>query len=363
MHVPSGLRRFRDWPAWAPYAAAAWSLAYAALGIWWSFGGGGFPFGFENDRAATLSLLSAARRETAAPVLAALGIAGGGVGLAMACGRLRSSFRTPLAAFGVATAAFLALLLPDFRVLVVVAYAPILLLGAPFGWPSGTRVADALPWPVVNQALCMVGGLLWAGATLAYHRRSRGACGHCGRTSMQAAWTMPGSAARWGRRVVWVAVLVPLVYAATRWLWAAGIPLGLTESFYREGLAAGLWRVGAALATLAFAGSLLTFGLVRPWGEQFPRWFPVLRGRRVPPALVLAPAVIVAVLVTAGGLMFLRFAVTGEFRLGENRVTLRENWAALVPELLWPIWGTALAAAALAYWYRVRGRCGWCGRS
>ena len=60
--------------------------------------------------------------------------------------------------------------------------------------------------------------------------------------------------------------------------------------------------------------------------------------------------------------MFIRFAFTGDFRLGSNPVTLRENWGALLPELLWPLWGAALAAAALAYWYRVRGRCRYCGR-
>jgi hypothetical protein len=101
---------------------------------------------------------------------------------------------------------------------------------------------------------------------------------------------------------------------------------------------------------------------VRPWGEVFPRWLPVLGGRRVPPALVIGPAAIVAVLITAAGFMFVRFAITGELRLGNDPVTLRENQGALLPELLWPLWGPALAAAALAYWYRVRGRCRFCGR-
>ena len=333
---------------------------YGGLGLWWSLGGGGFPFGPGNDSGAHLSLLSAARQQTAAPVIAALGFAGALAALAMGT-RHHRALRIPLLAFGSAAAIFLSLLLPDFRVLVVVAYAPILLLGAPFGWPGDARLADALPWPVINQAVCIAGGLLWAAATVAYLRRSRGACACCGRADEPATWTTPGSAARWGRIAVWVAVLVPLAYAATRWLWAAGVPLGLTESFYRKGVAVGLWRIGAALATLAFAGSLLSFGLVRPWGEVFPRWVPVVGGRRVPPALVIVPAAIVAVLVTTAGLMFVRFAFNGEFRLGDDPVTLSENQGALLPELLWPLWGAALAAAALAYWYRVRGRCRSCG--
>ena len=295
-------------------------------------------------------------------MIAALGLAGTVAALAMARARDHRALRVPLLAFGSAAAVFLALLLPDFRVLVVAAYAPILLVGAPFGWPGNARLADALPWPVVNQAVCIAGGLIWAAATVAYLRRSSGACVYCGRADPPRTWSDPAAAARWGRWAVWVTVLVPLVYAATRWLWAAGVPLGLTTEFYEQGVKVGLWRIGAALATVALAGSLLAFGLVRPWGEVFPRWLPVLGGRRVPPALVIGPAAIVAVLITAAGFMFVRFAITDELRLGNDPVTLRENQGALLPELLWPLWGPALAAAALAYWYRVRGRCRFCGR-
>jgi hypothetical protein len=39
-----------------------------------------------------------------------------------------------------------------------------------------------------------------------------------------------------------------------------------------------------------------------------------------------------------------------------------ENWAALAPELLWPLWGAALGAATLAYYYRRRSKCKHCGR-
>ena len=46
----------------------------------------------------------------------------------------------------------------------------------------------------------------------------------------------------------------------------------------------------------------------------------------------------------------------GEMALGG------ENWAALAPELLWPLWGFALGVATLAY-YRRRGGCGHCGRA
>ena len=35
----------RNWPVWAGYATAAWSLGYGLLGLYWALGGDGFPFG------------------------------------------------------------------------------------------------------------------------------------------------------------------------------------------------------------------------------------------------------------------------------------------------------------------------------
>jgi hypothetical protein len=194
---------------------------------------------------------------------------------------------------------------------VAVAYAPVVplvLLGAPVGWPVGDY-RDAVPWPVVNQFVCVAGGAAWAAAAL-----------------------------------------VPLVYAATRGAWALGVPLGLSEELLRRGQAEGAWAAGASLATVAVAGSLLTLGLAQRWGEVFPRWLPTLGGKPVPPALAVVPAALVAVLVTNAGLTFWRKAVLGTtaFPLSGG------NWAALLPELLWPLWGVALGAAALAYYLRRR---------
>jgi hypothetical protein len=246
-------------------------------------------------------------------------------------------------------------------VLVGVAYSPIYLIGAPFGWPPVNYVEVALPWPLVNQFVCIGGGLLWAAA--AYGRRSRGVCGNCVRTDTGSGWTAPGSAARWGRWAVYVAVVIPILYALTRWAWALGIPLGISEEFLREGQEIRLWWAEAALATIAVGGSLLTLGLVQRWGEVLPRWIPFLSGSQVPIWLAVVPASLVSVLVTAAGLMFVRLTLTGELGaiLGEGVLT-GENWAALAPELLWPIWGVALGAATLAYYYRRRGTCRHCGR-
>ena len=351
-------------PRLTAYVAATWSLAYGILGLLWALGAGDFPFGVANDPGAGLSLLGGVTSAVAAPIIAALGLAGGMVGLVMA-GNRGGSWRPALLSFAWTAAIVLALLIPDYRVLVLVAYTPIVIIGALFGWApgGGATLSDAAPWPVVNQLICIGGGLAWAAAAVSYGRLTRGACARCGRTDVGGGWTTPEAAARWGRWAVGVAVVIPVLYALTRWAWALGVPLGITEEFLREGQASGLWLAGAALATLAVIGALLTLGLIQRWGEDFPAWFPIIGGRRVPPALAIVPAAVMAVVVTSAGLMFVRLALAGGFAFDEDTTfTLTDNWAALAPELLWPIWGAALGAATLAYHYRRRGQCRSCGR-
>jgi hypothetical protein len=335
-------------------------LLYGALGFFWSLGGEGFPFGRENDPQAALSILEGVRAATGAPIIAALGSVGTVIAVAMARTSGRGIIRAAVLAFAWAAATTLVLLIPDYRLLMAVAYAPIFVVGAPFGWPPASFF-DAITWPVVNQFVCIAGGLCWAGAALAYQRRSEDACADCGRTGEGADWTTPVNAARWGKWAVAVAVIIPLLYAATRWAWALGIPLGISQEFYREGQAVGLWWAGAALATVAIIGAFLTLGLVQRWGEIFPGWIPILAGRRVPPALAIVPASLVSILVTTAGLMFVRLTLRGAMSESFTFVG-QEDWAALAPELLWPLWGVALAAATLAYYYRRRGPCLRCGR-
>lgn len=345
------------WSAWIGYATCAWSLAYGLLGLYWALGGAGFPFGSESDPDAALSVLEDVRADTAARVIAGLGLVGAVAAVAMARTWGRELSRVALLGFAWISAATLALAIPDYRVLVAVAYAPIVLVGAPFGWPPGASFLDAFPWPVVNQFFCIAGGFLWTATAVAYGRRTTDAGGYGGRSDAGSRWTAPDAAARWGRWAVYVAVVIPTLYAVTRWAWALGIPLGISEEFLREGQEIGLWSAGAGLATIAMGGAVLTLGLVQGWGEVFPGWIPFLAGKRVPPAMVIVPASLVSVLVTTSGLMFVRLTLAGSLGavLGEG-VLGAENWAALAPELLWPVWGVALGAATLAYYYRGRSR-------
>jgi hypothetical protein len=215
-----------------------------------------------------------------------------------------------------------------------------------------SNVEVALPWTVVHQIICFAGGFLWAATALSYQRYLRHACRFCGRRAKIASWTTPAAAARWGRWAVALAIIPPVTYAVIRWAWAAGVPLGISRKFLAEMHANGLWLAGAGLATVAAGGALLTLGLVQRWGEIFPRWVPFLAGTRVPPALAIIPASIVAASLVSGGLtaVYMRWAdyVSGA-------------WIAN-PLALFPVWGVALGAATLAYYYRRRGRCADCGR-
>jgi hypothetical protein len=144
-------------------------------------------------------------------------------------------------------------------------------------------------------------------------------------------------------------VVVPCLYAATRFAWAFGIPLGIDERLLASATARSGGIIGAAfgLGTVALCGAVLTLGLVQRWGEVFPHWLPRIGGTRVPLALVIVPAGLMSVIITGAGLTFVRLTLTDVFRLDAD-------WAMSGPMLLWPAWGVALAAATVAYYYRTR---------
>lgn len=342
------------WPEWVGYAAALWSLIYGMLGFYWMLGGAGFPFGSVTGPSAGESLLAGVQAESGAPVIAILGLVGALLALIMAWKRGRGLPRMLLLIFASLVAAMLLVVIPDRRVLMAVAYAPICLIGAPFHFPP-VSYWKAIPWPVLNQLVLMLGGLLWALTALSYQRRTRGACAHCGRANEVSNSTRAKGATRWSKWAVSIAVITPILYAATRWAWALGIPLGISEQFLREGQASGLWIAGAGLASVAVGGAILTLGLVQRWGEIFPRWMIGLAGKRVPPMLAIVPAAFVSLIVTSAGLEYVRLVFT--------RVGIPDSsWTTMGPELLWPIWGVALAGATFAYYLRRRERCKRCGQ-
>jgi hypothetical protein len=341
--------------------AAAWSLVYLALGAAWLAGVPGNPADPAVGEASPgLSLLGDWGPRAGALILTAL--AGLGLVLAVLLTLLRSArgpaglLRRVPAASALTLGLLLALVLPDYRLLAAIAYTPIVLVMAVTGpVPEGAQV---WPWPVINMAILTLAGLAWIVTGIVQYRRLTGACPRCGRGPADPEWTRPAAAARWGKWAVAVAVAIPLGYAITRYAWALGIPFGVRQQLLDD-LGTAVYA-GAALATLAVAGSVLTLGLAQRWGEVFPRWIPRLHGRTVPIALAVVPAWIVSIVLASAGLMFVRLAATG--KLAENLPGTSDDVAAWLPEMFWPLWAAALAAAAYAYWLRRRGRCPDCGR-
>lgn len=328
--------------------AAAWSLICAIVGALWIGGAAPYPFGPDVDVQAELSVLGLVAPAIAGWAAVLFGIAGIAVTVVMSRTRPTPSARAWLLMWAWASAVLLAAVIPDYRLLVLAAYAPIFLIGAPLDLlPDGVSLLDGVSPAVMAQAASMAGGIAWAVAARSYAAWTAQRCDTCGRPRAD---VDDSRARRGGTVAVAIAFVVPLFYAATRYAWALGIPLGVSDEFLREGGTSGMWAAGAALSTLAVLGAILTLGLVARWGEVFPRWLPFIGGRPVPVMLAVAPALIVAALVTSAGLMFVRVVVRdGLERFGA------ENWGALAPELVWPIWGVALAVAALAYKRRREG--------
>ena len=160
-------------------------------------------------------------------------------------------------------------------------------------------------------------------------------------------------------------MVAPVFYALTRFAWALGFPLGMSEQYLRRGQQSGMWISGLSLAIFGLLGAVLTLGLVQRWGEAFPRWMIGLAGRRVPIALAVVPASLVSVLLLVGGIVIWSGLPQMVARLvagGAQGIGLIGGIVFQVgPTLLFPLWGVALAVAALGYYYRRRGPCRVCG--
>jgi hypothetical protein len=357
--VPARVGWVRDWPRWAPYAAVAWSLVYAVLGLDWAVSGHGFPYtpGFMPSVAGPLA--GRFGPVVAWIVVIAVGIPAVAVGTLMLRGvrRLRSLLTTA----GVLFAAILLLLMTDLTLLTTLAYIPYVLFRLLTGAETGfyQQVLIQSQWLITHQLLCLIGGFLWLAATVSYVRRSTDACLYCGRRDGSEGWSKPNNAAHWGRIAVYVAMVVPVFYAVTRYAWALGIPLGMSEEYLHQGQQSGTWTSGLFLATFGLVGAVLMLGLVQHWGEVFPGWMIGLAGKHVPIALAVVPASIVAVLLTVGGIAIW----SGYAQLADAAAASgQEMWIVVGPTLFFPAWGAALAVAALGYYYRRRGPCRRCGR-
>ncbi|GII65582.1 hypothetical protein Skr01_56670 [Sphaerisporangium krabiense] len=347
--------RKAGWAGWAGYAAAVWAALYGVVALFWTISGKGYPFG-PGHAEDSPALLRSPPASTGAPIFATVLLVTAVAALAMA-GRHAVSpgrpARAALLGFGWTVAAVLLVGVPTEDVLALTGYAPMLILGAPFGWPRGVDYAAVFDWSLLNQVWCLAGGYLVAFTVLSWQRRARGACARCGRRHDGSARDRRRLLAlsRWATAA---AVVIPLLYAASRYAWLAGIPLGIDDALLRSLWDSGGVWAGAGLATAAVAGAALTLGLVQRWGEVFPHWTPGLAGRRVPITLAVIPAAYVAPIVVTAGLGIVTSPELGRLT-GYSPVLLGTH-------ALWLLWGPALAFAAFCYYLRRRGACPMCGR-
>jgi hypothetical protein len=358
--------RIRGWQRWAPYAAVAWSLLYAALGLTWAVSGGGFPFNPETISGGMGPLLGRLGPEGAWVVVSLAGLPAVALGTTMLRGVRSGALRPLFITAGALLGGALLLLMTDLNLLIMLGYIPFTIFRLITGGDTGFYLQEMAQANVAHQLLCLIGGFLWLAATVCYARKSSDACLYCGRRDSPQGWQEPGRARCWGRIAVVLAMVAPVFYAFTRYAWALGFPLGMTEEYLRQGQERGIWISGLFLATFGLLGAVLMLGLVQRWGEVFPRWSFGLAGRRVPIALAVVPAALVAVLLVVGGIgiwsglagMAADLAAGGAEGMGIVGAVIFQ----VGPTLLFPVWGTALAVATLGYYYRRRGPCKICGR-
>jgi hypothetical protein len=367
MALPARNGRIRGWQRWTPYAAVVWSLTYGVLGIFWLVSGHGFPFKQGAEFVALGPLLGRFGTTVAWIAVILAGIPAAALGMAMLSGMRGKALRSLFITAGVLLAGFLMLLMTGLDLLIKVGYIPGAILGLLTAEKGQAYLEAWTQWETIHQLLCLLGGFLWLAATICYTRKSEGVCLVCGRRDTQEGWTSPDQSARWGKIAVVVAMVVPVFYAITRYAWALGFPLGMSDVYLRRGQERGTWIGGLFLATFCLVGALLMLGLVQRWGEVFPRWVIGLAGRRVPIALAVVPAALSAVLLIVGGIgiwsgvgqMIDNASAAGVEAVGSiGEVIIFQ----LGPTLLFPVWGVALAVATLGYYYRRRGPCKVCGR-
>ncbi len=190
--VPARAGGVRDWQRWAPYAAVAWSLVYAALGVYWAVSGRGFPYAPETVSDVAGPVVGRFGPGVAWIVVMMAGIPAAAMGAAMLRGVRGRVFRPLFITAGALLAGVLLLLMTDINLLTMLAYIPFVVFKLLTGAEIGIYLqALTGTWTLAHQLLCLTGGFLWLAATVSYARRSGDACLYCGRRDGPEGWTSP----------------------------------------------------------------------------------------------------------------------------------------------------------------------------
>ncbi|MEU9234522.1 hypothetical protein [Streptomyces subrutilus] len=318
---------WQRWPRWVAWATMLWAVLYAGFGLACALSGTSLLYPGGDSGASGLGWAVMAVGALSALVSGAVVLYG-----------LRPAIRVLLwVACGLAGVTAFSLLMDAIT----------LMLGQ--GVDSKASAA--------NKALAAVGAVLLA-ATARSDRRPAGT-----------AVRTPSAAPQLVQLAAWAGTLAFVPYAAMKLVWASG---GTFAGITGEEMLAVSERNGASgifltleswgldpTALLAVLGVFLLWGLVRPWGQVFPRWTLFLRGRRVPRWLPLAPALLGAATLAPYGVVgagYLTLATAGAvtMRRGDFHSSgdaLLVGWIGMVA---FAAYGIALTIAALSYWLRTR---------
>ncbi|MBW5420897.1 hypothetical protein GKQ77_04835 [Streptomyces sp. BG9H] len=266
--------------------------------------------------------------------------------------------------------------------------ASLALLIPAFGWgaiglpmhfvtlASGSGVESATG--LVHLLLNTCGGGLLAMVAVAHRRGLRGRCarcgqGHEGRSDGPLAHP-PASTASARTRVTAYALvcgLLPWTVVKTVWLFG-GDAIGVSGKAWRDDVEAEATGASRALASVgvdvtvlaALLGVFLLAGLMHRWGQVFPRWTPLLAGRRVPRLLPLIPAWLTGGALSVYGAGLLVYAllsalgvVPGLDPVGVFTTTGGMTWMVAFGGLSFGGLGTALLVASRSYAARSRPVC------
>ncbi|CAM5637719.1 hypothetical protein GCM10010329_66020 [Streptomyces spiroverticillatus] len=155
----------------------------------------------------------------------------------------------------------------------------------------------------------------------------------------------------WAERVAHAIPLVGLPVCIWRLPFAFGFTMGSTQ----EDAPWGWWMIpyvfGLSILSEAFA--LLSFGLVRRWGEVVPAWVPRLAGRRISPWVAIVPATIGGLIMTA---LLVDWVLSATLGLGGG-FPYEDGWRQLAMTMsgLLNLWGPLLLILTYGYWRRRRG--------
>ncbi|MGW1537761.1 hypothetical protein [Streptomyces aureus] len=229
---------------------------------------------------------------------------------------------------------------------------PFLLLDVVGSLIPGLRIPFDLTAFLSRTACVSVAALLGA-ATLSCQRRLWGDCPRCSRTGEPVPPNPFAPPPRWAWWAAYGAVASCWLRIMAQYGLGFGSPGPLTSP---QAASLAVFETGFVLA-----GTVLPLSLVHRWGRTFPRWVPLLAGRRVPRLLPLAPATGISV----GLLVY--FGVGICQLVGEtihpvphaDSIPLSFLWVAM--PAYW-LWGLGLGAAALSYHHATRRPCRHCNR-